>query len=56
VNSSTNPAKPAAAMYIFDSGDSGCEGVEGWGCITAEQVDWYLGLSQTIQVEYRIFT
>eukprot|EP01102_Stenamoeba_stenopodia_P020743 TRINITY_DN8201_c0_g1_i1.p1 TRINITY_DN8201_c0_g1~~TRINITY_DN8201_c0_g1_i1.p1 ORF type:complete len:384 (+),score=63.09 TRINITY_DN8201_c0_g1_i1:36-1154(+) len=51
VNSSVDPTKAAAAMYIFDSGDSNCEGVEGWGCITTEQVAWYLERSQAIEAE-----
>jgi hypothetical protein len=28
-------------LWIFDSGQNGCQGVPGWGCVQSSQVEWY---------------
>jgi hypothetical protein len=30
-----------AYLWVFDSGDSNCLGVPGWGCVHPAQVEWY---------------
>eukprot|EP01112_Ceratiomyxa_fruticulosa_P018381 TRINITY_DN5865_c0_g1_i2.p1 TRINITY_DN5865_c0_g1~~TRINITY_DN5865_c0_g1_i2.p1 ORF type:complete len:347 (-),score=55.31 TRINITY_DN5865_c0_g1_i2:142-1182(-) len=32
----------ATMIYLLDSGDSDCMGVDGWGCVATDQVEWYI--------------
>jgi hypothetical protein len=38
-------------LWIFDSGNSGCLGVSGWGCVQYDQIEWYRNTSRTLASE-----
>jgi hypothetical protein len=43
---------PVAVLYIFDSSDTNCENVTGWGCVYPDQINWYMNLSASITKKY----
>ncbi|KAJ5070317.1 hypothetical protein M0811_10983 [Anaeramoeba ignava] len=36
-------------LYFFDTGDSDCEGVLGWGCVFHNQIEWYKNISNYLK-------
>ena len=44
--------KPAVNIWMFDSGDSDCLGVKGWGCVNPDQVEWYRTKSIELEKKY----
>ena len=41
-----DPSRRVARIYVFDSGDLGCQGAGGWGCVDAAQRRWFAAAAQ----------
>lgn len=39
-------------LWVLDSGQNGCQGVPGWGCVQSSQVAWYKNESTRINKKY----
>jgi len=39
-------------LWVFDSGNKGCLGVSGWGCVEYNQVAWYRNASRALATEH----
>ncbi|PRP75339.1 hypothetical protein PROFUN_05650 [Planoprotostelium fungivorum] len=44
-----NEGRPSTSLWMFDSFNYSCQGVEGYGCVTPETVQWYR--QKSIQTE-----
>ncbi|KAM9988696.1 hypothetical protein ACTFIY_004739 [Dictyostelium cf. discoideum] len=42
----------ATILYFFDSGDDNCQGIEGWGCVYPDQIEWYRTVSMGLREKY----
>ncbi|KAJ3429799.1 hypothetical protein M0812_25159 [Anaeramoeba flamelloides] len=42
----------AAVLYFLDSGDYGCLGFDGYGCVQPNQIDWFNEVSSEFSREY----
>jgi len=40
-------------LWFFDSGDTNCLGIQGWGCIYPDQIEWYRSVSRSLQQQYK---
>ncbi|EGG18598.1 hypothetical protein DFA_04092 [Cavenderia fasciculata] len=38
-------------LYFFDSSDDNCMGIEGWGCVYPDQVEWYRQTSAMLRAK-----
>lgn len=38
-------------LYFMDTGNRGCMGVKGWGCLAPSQVEWYRNTSMTLRTK-----
>jgi len=43
---------PVAVLYFFDSSDTNCENVTGWGCVYPNQIQWYKSLSASFTKQF----
>ncbi|KAJ6236490.1 hypothetical protein M0813_27877 [Anaeramoeba flamelloides] len=42
----------AAVLYFLDSGDKGCMGHDGWGCVYPDQIEWFTEVSSEFSKKY----
>ncbi|KAJ5070324.1 hypothetical protein M0811_10990 [Anaeramoeba ignava] len=45
----SNSNETKLILYFFDTGDSDCEGVPGWGCVYPDQIEWYKNISNYLK-------
>lgn len=46
-----NSTEIGHVLWVFDSGNKGCLGVSGWGCVEYNQVSWYRNASRTLATQ-----
>lgn len=51
-SSDPNNDVPVAVLYFFDSSDTNCENVQGWGCVYPDQIQWYANTSSSITKQF----
>ncbi|KAF2076216.1 hypothetical protein CYY_002457 [Polysphondylium violaceum] len=44
--------EPQTILYFFDSNDDNCQNITGWGCVYPDQIEWYRGVSLSLQAKY----
>jgi len=53
IYSSKDKTQLAANIWVFDTGNMGCDGVEdSWGCIGKDQIEWYNNQSEALKLKY----
>ncbi|KAJ3426049.1 hypothetical protein M0812_28496 [Anaeramoeba flamelloides] len=51
-DSTPDEKEVAVVLYFLDSGDKGCMGYKGWGCVHPDQIDWFKGVSSEFTKQY----
>lgn len=50
---SYNSTEIGQVLWVFDSGNTGCLDVKGWGCVEYNQIEWYRNTSRAIAQQQR---